>query len=95
MCNFALKKIQFDIFGNNEPGVGTILVEKSRHDRTDDKNLAEYLRKRYGGDYIILSDIAPQGVKAPDLLFHTHQKIPINDTKGSSRGGLCPDHSKK
>ena len=58
-----------DIFGNNKPGIGSVFVEKSRQDRTDDIKLAYYLKKKFGGDYTVLSDITPQGIKVPDLLL--------------------------
>lgn len=58
-----------DIFGDNQPGIGKVTVEKSRQDRKEDIELAKYLKGKYGGHYIVLSDISPQGVKVPDLLL--------------------------
>ena len=66
------KIIQKRIFGKVKPGVGTVTVEKSRQSRVDDVELAEYLRDKFGGDYIVLSDITPKGVKTPDILLTDH-----------------------
>lgn len=63
------EKYLIDIFGDGEPGVGSIFVEKSRQDRTDDIKLAKFLKRKFGGSYVVLSDITPHGVKAPDLLL--------------------------
>lgn len=64
-----MKNILADIFGNEQPGKGTVKVEKSRQDRTADIKLAKYLKRKYGGNYIVLSDISPQGIKTPDILL--------------------------
>lgn len=58
-----------DIFGCHHPGRGSVKVEKSRQDRTEDVKLAKYLKRKFGGNYVVLSDITPQGVKVPDLLL--------------------------
>lgn len=58
-----------DIFGYRCPGEGSVLLEKSRQNRTEDVKLAKYLKRKFGGDYVVLSDITPQGVKVPDLLL--------------------------
>ena len=67
----SLDSVSFlsDIFGVIRPGEGSVFVEKSRHDRTDDVKLARFFKKKFGGDYIVLSDIAPKGVKIPDMLL--------------------------
>lgn len=57
------------IFGTGKPGSGTIKIEKSRQPRDDDINLATYFIRKFGGDYTIISDIAPQGAKPPDILL--------------------------
>ena len=64
------KKFLKDIFGNNKPNMGSVFVEKSRQDRADDIKLAYFLKKKFGGNYTVLSDITPQGVKVPDLLLN-------------------------
>lgn len=58
-----------EIFGAVRPGKGSVFVEKSRHDRTDDIRLARFLKRKFGGNYIVLSDITSCGVKIPDILL--------------------------
>ena len=58
-----------DIFGSFKPGKGSVFVEKSRQNRRDDEMLAKYFKRKFGGEYVILSDIAPHGVKVPDILL--------------------------
>lgn len=60
------------IFGDNTPNDGSVVVEKSRQNRSDDIELANLFKTRFGGDYTVISDIAETGIKTPDLLLSKH-----------------------
>ena len=66
------KTLRDIIFGDNTPNDGSVVMEKSRQNRSDDIELANLFKTRFGGDYTVISDIAETGIKTPDLLLSKH-----------------------
>ena len=81
----AQKSYIADIFGENKAGVGApIVVEKSRANRDDDIELAGYLKRHFGGDYTVLGDINPDGVKSPDVLLRNRSVFENKSVSGAT-----------
>lgn len=62
-----------DILGDVTPGEGSVVYQdgmsaKDMRRKVDDFAVAEYMKTKYGGDYVVLKEATEENIKMPDLL---------------------------